>query len=272
VPRTRVDVGASPRSNVGAFPPPGRFRDHRPWGSPFPTRMRFFSVLLLSAVVLVGAVRPALAAELVYDAPPECPPRETAIARLGARGSRAPSARVTIQRREPTGFSADAVLGDGDESVSRHLEGETCAGLLDALKVVLSVDKGVAPVSRQKLRRRKRRLPRSRRRRRVTMNRRRGNPSRRTSARRSRLGLATMATFVHWRRKSASVGPVSWSSPRRRSGRRGIGRRRALARAGLVERDELEICLSELLDLDLFRSRARTDSKRATTPYAPRPR
>lgn len=97
--------------------------------------MRAYATFSIGLLGLLAIESPAWADELVYRAPPQCPSREEAIARLGARAP----AEVTIARRQPTGFTADAVFSDGKANVARHLEGETCEGVLDALALVLAL-------------------------------------------------------------------------------------------------------------------------------------
>jgi hypothetical protein len=82
----------------------------------------------------------ALAGELAYDAPEGCPGRRQVEERVTARAPYSRDAHVTI-RRTGTTFVGGVTIGDGDETVERHVEGRTCDAVVDALVLVLSLDR-----------------------------------------------------------------------------------------------------------------------------------
>jgi len=84
----------------------------------------------------------AAAGELLYRAPADCPSREEVQQRVDAR---APDARGVELRIEGSAadktFVGDAVVGSGEDAVHRRLEGQTCEAVVDAMLLVLALDR-----------------------------------------------------------------------------------------------------------------------------------
>lgn len=74
----------------------------------------------------------------VFEAPAECPTRETLEATIAANLGQAPPANIVdvVILRRGAGFSSTVTFHGGD---SRTLEGETCAGLVRALALIVAI-------------------------------------------------------------------------------------------------------------------------------------
>lgn len=96
----------------------------------------------LPAVGLLS-VWPAAAAagEIDYDGAAGCPTREAVVQRTTARAPHARDARVSIKRTS-SAFVGEVTVGGGEAAVERKVEGRTCDAVVDALVLVLALDRG----------------------------------------------------------------------------------------------------------------------------------
>lgn len=85
----------------------------------------------------------AVAGEIDYEAAAGCPTRETVIQRTAARAPRARDASVSITRTS-SAFVGQVIVGGGEDAVERRVEGRTCDAVVDALVLVLALDRGAA--------------------------------------------------------------------------------------------------------------------------------
>lgn len=84
----------------------------------------------------------AAAGELRYRAPAACPPREDVKQRVDARAPDGRAVDLTIEgSAADKAFVGDAVVGTGDDAVHRRLEGQTCDAVIDAMLLVLALDR-----------------------------------------------------------------------------------------------------------------------------------
>jgi hypothetical protein len=98
--------------------------------------MRLSCLVALGAFVLV-APSAADAREVSYRAPAGCPTLKDVTSRLAPQG-RAAKIEVT---REAHGFRGEVVLGEGDARVARSVEGKTCGAVVEALALVVALDR-----------------------------------------------------------------------------------------------------------------------------------
>ncbi len=106
--------------------------------------MRCLVLGLAVGLGLMLAPAAAEAAELRYRAPAGCPSREDVQGRIDER-ARTGSERPVDLSIETGGadapFVGEAVLGNGEDAVRRRLEGQTCESVVNAMVLVLALDR-----------------------------------------------------------------------------------------------------------------------------------
>ncbi|MBX3205967.1 MAG: hypothetical protein KF764_12925 [Labilithrix sp.] len=104
--------------------------------------MRCLAFAFASLLGLSLVPRTAAAGELRYRAPAACPSREAVQQGIDARAPRARAVELTIETgAADKAFVGEAVVGTGDDTLRRRLEGQTCEAVVDAMLLVLALDR-----------------------------------------------------------------------------------------------------------------------------------
>lgn len=99
----------------------------------------------LACAVFASALSTAAvvhARSITYRAPDECPGEDEVAARLDAHEGRAALIEVT---KEDGTFRGRVVVGDGEARIERNVEAKTCGAVVDALVLVVGLDRDVDP-------------------------------------------------------------------------------------------------------------------------------
>lgn len=99
---------------------------------------------LLSLLLVLASSRSAFASELTYTADVGCPSRDEVNRRVTEKKApRARDAQITV-RHGATGFNGEVVVGTGESAIERHVQGQSCTAVLDALLLVLALNQSTA--------------------------------------------------------------------------------------------------------------------------------
>jgi hypothetical protein len=99
---------------------------------------------LLGSFAAASSPSGAGARELGYRAPSGCPSRDEVAARIEARAPAGRDARIEVIA-EGSGFRGDVVLGAGERQLTRSVEAQTCAAVVEALALVVALDRDEDP-------------------------------------------------------------------------------------------------------------------------------
>jgi hypothetical protein len=90
---------------------------------------------------LVGLAPASVAArDVAYRAPGECPSRDAVRSQIDARAPEGRPAMIDVVKDGPR-FRGEVVLGEGARRLQRSVEGKTCGAVVDALSLVVALDR-----------------------------------------------------------------------------------------------------------------------------------
>lgn len=94
---------------------------------------------MLAAVTVVASAGTAGAREIAYRAPSECPTSADVTAKIDARAPKGRAASIDIAKTT-SGFHGDVVVGAGATKLSRSIDARTCAAVVEAITLVVTLD------------------------------------------------------------------------------------------------------------------------------------